>query len=102
MTPEERAEAIRYCGFREPPGDFLTAKTIAIVSISLVAFGVFGVVFGDTSQRVIGIFMLLGGLPALWWGWQFYKRPVAPGDDEDLARELRHRKQLEREGNGTA
>jgi hypothetical protein len=99
VTPEERAEAIRYCGFREPTGDFLTAETIVVVSVSLVAFGVFGVVFGDIGPRITGLFMLLGGVPACWWGWQFYKRPVAPRDDGDLAREVRHRKQLNRERN---
>jgi len=97
VTPDERAEAIRFCGFREPTDDFLSAKTIVIVAISLVAFGAFGVVFGDSGQRFGGLIMLLGGIPVCWWTWQFYKRPVAPRDDDDLAREVRHRKQLERE-----
>jgi len=62
---------------------------------SLLGFGAFGLVFGDdAAQRMSGLLMLLIGIPVGWRHWLFLRRPVAPRDDEDLAREVRHRKQL--------
>jgi len=101
VTPDERAEAIRYCGFREPinDADRMFAIGLAVLSVSLVGFGLYGVVFAsDAGERVRATVMLLAGMPLCWWGWNFYKRPVAPSDDTDLAREVRHRRERDADG----
>ena len=99
LTSGERAQAIAYCGFREPIGtDYLyTRISIAVLSVSLVGFGLFGLIFGQGAERVRAIVMLVAGVPLCWWGWRFYRCPVAPSDDADLAREVRHRKRTEHE-----
>jgi hypothetical protein len=94
VTPEERAEAIAYCGFREPIEDRWPIS-LAILCCSLVGFGGFALILGaDIQQRITGLVMLVIGVPIGWRHWLFLRRPVAPRDDDDLARELRHRKQL--------
>ena len=97
MTPEERAEAIAYCGFREPvPVEELRpVHGFTALSLSLAGIGVFGVVFGDDAgQRSTALLMLLVGVPCCVGLWRYFRRPAAPSNDEDLAREVRHRKEL--------
>ena len=72
LTPEERAEAIAYCGFREPTpiGDLRAVHAFTVLAFSLVGFGIFGVVFGDDGgQRGTALLMLLVGLPCCWGLW---------------------------------
>ena len=94
MTPEERAAAIRCCGFREPMGfgNLRVAGLIAVVSISLAGFGAWGLISGELAGgRATALVLLLAGLGACVMGWQYFRRPVAPAGDADLAREVRDR-----------
>jgi hypothetical protein len=97
LTPEERAEAVAYCGFRDPTpiGHLRAVHAFTVLAFSLVGFGAFGVVFGDDGgQRGRALLMLLVGLPCCWGLWRHYRRPASPADDQDLAREVRQRKEL--------
>ena len=100
MTPEERAEAIRRCGYREPLlEDFWRwAAILVVITASLTIFGAWALVFGeDTDQRTLGALMLIGGLILCWRQWRYYRLPVAPASEADLAREVRHRDALDHE-----
>jgi hypothetical protein len=93
MTPEERAEAIRQHGYREPIGDWHVAMVITTVTLSLGGFGAFGLLFGpDAGYRLRGGLALAVAIGPAIWGWNFLKRPVAPRDDADFERELRYRR----------
>jgi hypothetical protein len=96
MTSAERAQAIAYCGFREPTLiRYLPVHSFIVLALSLVGLGVFGVVFGDGSgQRGSALLMLVVGLACSWGLWRHFRLPAAPLNDEDLAREVRRRKQL--------
>lgn len=93
MTPEERREAIRRFGFREPIGveDFPVVAPMLVGTVALPVVGLVHLVSGDAGERVGGGLFLAVGMAILFWAGQYFRRPTAPLDDTDFERELRWR-----------
>lgn len=93
MTPEERREAIRRYGYREPImfEDFPVVLPMLLGTLGLPVVGVLLLVSGKGGGRVGGASLLAVGMAVLFWAWQYFRRPVAPLDNGDFERELRWR-----------
>lgn len=91
MTSEERSELMKEFGFRQPMW-LLNVGHFVAITLTLLVLGAWGLVFGDTlGRRAIGIAFLAASLLLARVGWRRWGRPVAPANDDDFRREIRHR-----------
>ncbi len=97
MTPDERREAIRRYGYREPITfeDFPVVAPMLLGTLALPMVGLVLLVSGEGGERAGGSILLVVGIIVLCWAWKYFRRPPAPLDNGDFERELLWRRRRE-------
>ena len=93
MTPDERREAIRQYGYREPikSEDLLVVARMLLGTFALPVVGLVLLVTGEGGGRAGGGILLAVGMTVLFAAGQYFRRPAAPLDNGDFERELQGR-----------